>query len=54
MSLAGEEFRQESGVEAAAADGMDVGEGPDILEGNKSGQLGEFLVREARIIEQNI
>ena len=54
MSLAGEEFRQESGVEAGAADEMDAGEGPDILEGNKSGQLGEFLVREARIIEQNI
>ena len=43
MLLAGEEFRPESGVEAGAADGMDVGEGPDILEGNKSGQLGEFF-----------
>ena len=42
MPLAGEEFRQESGVEADAADGMDVGEGPDILEGNKSGKLGEW------------
>ena len=54
MSLASEEFRPESRNEPGAADGMDVGEGPDILEGNKSGQLGEFLVREARIIEQNI